>query len=477
MKAPFFKVYIDGNNEEITEYVESFSYEDCMKEDSFLNLTVYAKFAMALADDPRIKTGTNLLFQFGYLGGKISQLHRVRVTDITHKYNERITMDIKCLSVGNFARKVESNKVWKDVTTQDIVATIANKYGLIAETDNPQTHWDNLPQGNKSDIAFLEELAGKEDGGDWVTYIRNKTLYFVHRKLDGKSVISYTYGDGDGVVISFEPSQKESTKGNGASNGVSSTAIDPKTGNIKDILTNNTNELNKMDLSKYEKVIQYDRYKDKTKDGKTGSYNSAKNTVVRDRINAYTATRNQLIIERQKECDVIKNGTKPDYDKINRIDQSLASLSKQFDNYPDVQKKFIEPYPSGTNPTRQMQSSTSAAKKSSDLGGLKATLTIEGNPLLVPNSVITMKGVAKVHSGNWFVEKVTHDISTSGYTCNLELAKTGSNVGTKKAANTNKSNGPAVQEEKVAVRVVTANKDRDKASVTGKANQINKNGK
>lgn len=468
MKAPFFKVYIDGSNEEITDYIESFSYEDCMKEDSFLNLSVYAKFAMALADDPRIKVGTNLSFQFGYLGGKISKLHRIRVTDITHKYNERITMDIKCLDVGNVARKVESSKVWKDVTTQEIVVAIANKYGLEVDTDNPQTYWDNLPQGNKSDTAFLEELAGKEDGGDWVSYIRNKTLYFVHRKLDSNAVISYTYGDGDGVVISFEPSQKESTKGNGASNGAQATAVDPKTGNIKSVLTNNTNELNKMDLSRYERNIKYDRFKEQTHRGKTGTYTAVKSGI-KGNLEQATKKRNDLLIERQKECDKIKDGVKPDAAKIKQIDEQLTGISKQFDNYPDIKKKFVEPYPKGDNPTRQMQSSTSAAKKSSDLGGLKATLTIEGNPLLVPNTVITMKGVAKVHSGNWFVEKVTHDVSTSGYTCSVELAKTGSNVGTKKSEATNKSKGPETQEEKIAVRVVGSNFSRTEASVIGKA--------
>ncbi len=67
--------------------------------------------------------------------------------------------------------------------------------------------------------------------------------------------------------------------------------------------------------------------------------------------------------------------------------------------------------------------------KKDKLKELTATLVVEGDPLVVANSIIYIKGVADVHEGAWYVKKVTHAISrSSGYTTTLELQKNATNV-------------------------------------------------
>lgn len=61
--------------------------------------------------------------------------------------------------------------------------------------------------------------------------------------------------------------------------------------------------------------------------------------------------------------------------------------------------------------------------KDSKLNNLIATVVVEGNPLFVPDSIIEITGVAGIHSGKWYVEKVKHDLGSSGYLTTLELRK------------------------------------------------------
>ena len=50
---------------------------------------------------------------------------------------------------------------------------------------------------------------------------------------------------------------------------------------------------------------------------------------------------------------------------------------------------------------------TKSSTKKATLKVLAGTLTVEGNPMLKPNEIVTIENVAKRHSGNWLTEKVT----------------------------------------------------------------------
>lgn len=229
-QAPFYKVYINSDeSQDITEQVESLVFEDASKEDSLLRITIKPDYALSLVDDDRISTNSVITFQFGYLQGDISPIHRAKVTDIKHKYRDRVTMEITCLALSNLAKKVKEKTVWKGKTTKQIVEEVASKYGLEVEIEGGDTKWDSLPQGTKSDMEFLRYLAQREDGGNTITYIRNNTLYYEARGTSKESMLSYTYGDGEGTVMYFEPAIKESNA-KGKDNKAIVPSFDPFTG-------------------------------------------------------------------------------------------------------------------------------------------------------------------------------------------------------------------------------------------------------
>lgn len=382
-KAPFYRVYIDGDGRrEISEQVEGFIFEDTVKEDNLLHLTIRQDYAATLADDETITTGTILLFEYGFIRGDVSAMHRARITDVMPKYNDRITLDIVCLDLGTEVKRAESNKVWKNQTSFQIAEAIAKLHGLDFEGDVTSKVWDLMPQGNKNNLDFLRYLAKREDGGNYQVYIRDRTLYFTKRNTTGNSLITYAYGDPDGGVISFTPSIKES----GASSAAQTselTFVDPVTGEIKKSAVDNDTE---------------------AKTGTTGSFKRVYNS----------------------------NGVQI-----------------------GVKKIVVAP----TESNAEAVNVANNEKKNAVLSEVEGRLEVEGNPLLVPDNIITMTGVGKRFAGNWYVTKVITSIDMSGYKSALMLSKNGLGTGAarEKATDANTDIGADVIEETVKIRVYDEN--------------------
>lgn len=54
---------------------------------------------------------------------------------------------------------------------------------------------------------------------------------------------------------------------------------------------------------------------------------------------------------------------------------------------------------------------------------VKATAQLLGHPLIMCSRVIEIDNVGKRYSGDWYVKKVTHEISNGEYTCNIDFKK------------------------------------------------------
>lgn len=66
------------------------------------------------------------------------------------------------------------------------------------------------------------------------------------------------------------------------------------------------------------------------------------------------------------------------------------------------------------------------------------SIVVEGEPRLTARQVIEVIGMSKRDSGKWYVIKVTHVLDlSSGYTCDMELARTGHNLKGSGKAETN----------------------------------------
>lgn len=249
--APYYRIYIDNNAQrDISEQVESFIFEDTVGEDNLLRLTIAQDFAATLADDSDIAPGKIVAFQFGYMGGQLSPLHRARITDVIPKYRERISLDIVCLDLGTVIKKSESSKVWEKLTSSQIAQQIAAKHGMQYEGTTTRKVWDSMPQGNKDDFSFLKYLAKRETDGNFQAYVRGTTLYFIKRNTKGNSLLTFSYGEPEGGVVAFMPSIKESDA-EPTSTATELTHIDPKTGQVSTIAVNNTTEAKTGTLGTY----------------------------------------------------------------------------------------------------------------------------------------------------------------------------------------------------------------------------------
>ena len=101
-------------------------------------------------------------------------------------------------------------------------------------------------------------------------------------------------------------------------------------------------------------------------------------------------------------------------------------------------------------------------KKDAALDDLKASLTIEMDPLMVADAIITMNGVARKHTGNWWIEQVTHSISQSIASTSIDLKKNATKVvvsDPNSATDPNEQTGPDDTENSREVGNVVFNTD------------------
>lgn len=400
-KSPFYKVYLDENEKrDISEFVEGLKYEDCTKKDSMLEFTIKSDYTLEFADDDDLVIGQIVLFQFGLLGedGDVSEIQRCKIQDIEVKYASRVTVTVRAFDNGVDMKRNSSNKVWKNLTSSQIVSAIAQSYGMKTQIEATTLVRKSISQGHKTDSEFIHSLAKKESNGNYIFYVRNNTVYFVKRGLNQKSVKTFNYGY-DNEVVSFFPKWRESTQEKGTQK-TTAIGFDPLK---KQSLTSSASDTNQK------------------QDVKTGNY-SLFNSVA---------------------------------DKVGSIVKS-DSVTGQNSTKGTV---IVTPTPDKAI----LDNMVNANQKDATLRVLTADLVTDGDPLAKPDTVITMKGVAQRHGGNWYIEKVTHSLQGSAYTNTSEMVKNAvqkpgkKNADKTKVAEVNKSTGPNDAKKTKTLTVFDAN--------------------
>lgn len=161
-------------------------------------------------------------------------------------------------------------------------------------------------------------------------------------------------------------------------------------------------------------------------------------------------------IPKLKEAEQSGAGTKTEVKNVNpftletitgsadketvKEDVAMGANGVSVDAFGNATKKIISsPLPTEDKNSGKNEANNKAnyKKKAGTYKGLTATLVVEGNPVITTTDIITIENVAKRHEGNWYVEKVVHDISNT-YTTTVELNKNGTNKATKTNGGTNK---------------------------------------
>jgi phage protein D len=389
MNTPFYKVIVERNKRDISDLITKFAFEDCVDKDDLLVLSIFDTRKEVL-DDKDFTEGTELSFQFGYVGGAVSPKYTMRITDVEPNYGKQIDLTIKATDMGIVMKKSESNRVWENVKASDVAKEIAAKYGLTPVIEPTTKVHKSLPQGNKTDFDFLKDLCNLEDNGSFRFFIKNKELHFNKINLKKASYKTYTYNYGEGNVIVFKPKSNESKK-SGASRNLDVLTIDPKAGDLMSAKVDNKTS------------------KDDTRLGSGPNY-----------INA--------------NIDVYK---KPS----------------------EVQKANADDTTSGKNVVvpggdqSEIENIGNKTKKSAAMNDMEGELQIEGDPNLLADEIITIANVATRHSGNWFTNRIIHQISPRNpYQCRVELKKNGVANSNEKSKDTNNSTGPEDGSDKKPVK-------------------------
>lgn len=365
--APYKKVWIEQPNGEqidLSDYITSLKYSRDIEKENELSFSIEQAYIQKLTDSWPILRGGIIFVQFGYRGGERSSVFRCRVVEITRKYSTKVQMSVKCRDEGSVLKKSASGRVWKQVTTSDICKQIAAFYGLVFVGDDTTFVFQSFPQSQKDDWQFLQEVAKKDESGNYIVYIDSGKLYLERRGLDKPSDLSFIYGQGN-RIISFETSVQEKTGGTASAASTEIAGFDPdKKEELKSEVKPGT-EKDNIDLGDYKWV--------------------------------YSANGEEQ--------------SRPQGDGL------LAGVLKEH----RMGKKIVSPQTSGT----EIQNEANFTKKQATLKQIIGTLKIVGEPTLVLNSIITIQGVLKEDEGNYLITAIEDDVSTGGYITTVKLLKNG----------------------------------------------------
>lgn len=406
IKTPFIQIKInpkEGESYDIGYAVTKFMYEESIDKDNIIELEIASRYVTILSDLEQVQEGAELEYTFGYLGGSISTTHRAVITDLDHIFAyKNINLTIRALDKGSVLKKTSSSQMYENVTSSDIAQLIATRHGLDIKVDKTTKVWTKQPQGNLDDLTFLRKIASQEKSGNYIVFIKDNILNFVRRGLDTKSLITYTYGEGNNGILLFQPRWRESTATPDAM-GSSSTGFDP----IKKLF----NIVEEKAESENEVITTGDYHLIYSADGEHVANGTDNESFSTEGAKTETSTNGNSFAESGIE-DIVKTG-------------------KQF-----VSGAFGD----------DLKDKNAGNKKAKTTKILEATLNLVGNPLLKINALLTMANVTKRYNGNWFIVSCRHTITGTSYLTETTLNRNGSKKpisgkSTKAADQPNKTTG------------------------------------
>lgn len=391
-QSAFYRVTVKANGRDISSLISKLSFDECVDIDDMLTLHINTQDVNDM-DDPDLKEGSILLFNFGYLAGKISKIHTVRVANHLPTYGTNINFVVQCTPLGILLKKNKTKKVWEKMRSSDIVRAIAAGNALQAVVDETIKIHEFIPQVGKTDYELLKHLTTLETNGSYRFFLKDDTIHFTKIKLSTPAVRTFTYKDGNGSVTKFTPYSREMLK-DGASRNTVITSVDPFTN------------------TPIQKIVNNQTAKDDVKLG--------------DFVIHFNENAEQIAVTQGKQVSKVVT---------NQVDPQRAG------------EHIIAPVTDGDH----AENIANSKKKKKAMHDYEATLEVEGDSDNRADEIITMAGVAKRDLGNWYVTRVNHSLDDSGgyhnrLTLNKNAAKAKTISDTTQQTTVNKSVGAPTSE-------------------------------
>lgn len=539
--SPYIRIFSSVG--EITFNITNFVYKYSQEEDDTCDITI-EDLNVNLPDRPEFQEGSVLKVTWGFIGEQESKTRTVKVASIKPKFTERmVSLDLTCTDLASDMKGANSKKIHKG-TIDDMAADIAKRYnlayngvtrdidiqdingiprpGFFNEDGNYTIAIDNVaiprklnlkfyeqfPQGGASDYRALRNAADGDPEGPFEVYGRDGELIVSKRNFNQKPQKIYTYGDGTGLLLSFEPETKVTRK-KGATE-VSTTGFDPEN---KTAFNLNTNGLTNLDPKLGDVIdIPINNPVDQVWNPDAGAFKAidhGKSNYPASGTYPLNSPEGTLLISSDKDLQEIspfdlKNTesanwwtpAKHDADEFTegnvmrrkwgllhfgKINTASIGFFGEGDNFKkpavDQSRVFVPtlidqngiPWQSGESTPEHSpddaagKSANAHAENAADLNPGEATVV--GDPLLESGKIIGILNVSKKYSGNWYVTECTHTIKPGNpYKVTFKI--------TRNALNSTGSDTPS----KINVKAADNIPKLEKKTIVNKSLEENKEG-
>lgn len=283
--------------------------------------------------------------------------------------------------------------------------------------------YSNIPQANKSDKQLLEELAFRQKKGPYFLDSDGDEVTLKRRHFDQPPYRTYEYGKKDGELQAFQPETKNRSK-EGTSVNVNFGGWDKSN---KTYFNGDTNVLSDNDqktLAKYQKERE--------------KLNAQDDNLVVGSI----AIKKQFDLK-YDNTNVVKILPIP----IRVIDRKTA-IDKTIDFFtsPDSVNKQIND-PTAHSPSEGFQNAANA-RNSAELKANPGYFEAVGDPGMMKGMIITMLGVSKKYSGNFYIKRISHEIDGyKAYMVRADIVRQGHNIKTNSSYVDANSSGKTVNKK------------------------------
>lgn len=436
--SPFYKVKLEANNLDLTNYVTSLKYEDSLKDDDFVTISMDG-VSIDFLNQNNVKKGAKVIFEFGFQGGKRSGQRFCVIKNIDYDYDNTIRLVIKGHDKGSWMKKLTSKQIWTNMRASDIVQAICDMFGCQAQIDPTETVYASIPQAGKTFHEFIRYLANKEGYSqtDFVFKDKNSSAVQQLNKIaQERWGISGFYEQASTVTGRRSIQQKYKSKSffpeiiKGfdsaiAINGMQDVGRTYVKGAYEFYVRGNVLYFVKRDLSGDSKgtytytdgngIVKSFRVRTREEgdgSGKSSGINS-------QGINPDT---NELFDVKTDSKNTTETGLGDDMLHFDVMGELIPS------NLVDMTKVEGSTNFSTGNTDTDVKKKASGKKLKSSKNEVTATLGLDLEPDRQAGDIITVAGVAIIHCGNWRVEKALHDITGNSGT-SLELVKNAGNLG------------------------------------------------
>lgn len=471
--SPCVKIW-DSKGNLVHDQITYFKYKYSEEDDEVCEIKLESS-DQYLADNKAFQEGKMLSVTWGYNNGEMSPVRKVMIFDTKCEYGDIINLTLTCHEKFVIAKMdVAKNKNSKQLK-QGVPITLSPKVlenlNIELERGNPdlskilesnnitvvnnniqkKTFGDNsdgvsLYNGNTSTFQNLRQHLNKLPGGPYIIESRDDKVIIKTRDLVQASHRTWVYKGGDGTVISFTPETQN--RGKASSSGdVDVTNWDPKK---KEAYVQNSSGANdgsikladgssirnwgtiygpqgfnkdpnpQMPYAPTKGVAQkaYGYKRPRTEGSKlynlTGKVGSDTKYRKVYKYNDYHKSPNYLITG------------------IGAADRAAArSSSAVFDTVYEYEEDIPAPkdniVSTESDPAKALAHATNR-RKESEMKTNPASANLVGDPSVMSGQVCTFEGVAKKHSGNYYILSCEHTIDEGGYLLNLDqLTRNGVN--------------------------------------------------